>query len=56
MKLYSDLAPLWPVFSPPSKYVEESAALLPTLLAASDATPETMLDLGSGGGSLAFHF
>ena len=56
MKLYSDLAHWWPVFSPPSHYVEEAADLLPTLLAASDATPETMLELGSGGGSLAFHF
>src|SRR4030095_14043625 len=56
MRLYSDLAHWWPVFSPPIHYVEEAADLLPTLLAAPDAPPETMLELGSGGGSLAFHF
>ena len=56
MRLYTDLAHWWPLFSPPSHYVEEAADLLPTLLAAPDAPPVTMLELGSGGGSLAFHF
>jgi SAM-dependent methyltransferase len=56
LRLYSDLAHWWPVFSPPSHYVEEAADLLPTLLAAPDAPPRTMLELGCGGGSLAFHF
>jgi ubiquinone/menaquinone biosynthesis C-methylase UbiE len=35
--------------------VEEAHDLLPTLLGASDAPPVTLLDLGGGGGSLAFH-
>ena len=56
MRLYSDLAHWWPLFSPPIHYVEEAADLLPTLLAAADAPPHTMLELGCGGGSLASHF
>ena len=56
MRLYSDLAHWWPLFSPPIHYVEEAADLLPTLLGAPDAPPHTMLELGCGGGSLASHF
>jgi SAM-dependent methyltransferase len=55
LRLYTDLAAWWPLFSPPSHYVEEAEDLLPTLLAAPDAPPHTMLELGSGGGSLAWH-
>ena len=55
LRLYSDLAAWWPLMSPPSHYVEEAADLLPRLLAAPDAPPQTLLELGSGGGSLAFH-
>jgi SAM-dependent methyltransferase len=54
-RLYSELAAWWPLVSPPSQYIEEAADLLPTLLAAADA-PRTMLELGCGGGSLAYHF
>jgi SAM-dependent methyltransferase len=53
-RLYSDLAIWWPLLSPPSHYVEEAADLVPTLLAATDS-PRTLLELGSGGGSLAYH-
>ena len=56
MKLYTELASWWPLVSPPSHYVEEAADLLPTLMQAADATPHTLLELGCGGGSLAFHF
>jgi hypothetical protein len=55
MKLYTELATWWPLVSPPSHYVEEAADLLPMLMQAADATPHTLLELGSGGGSLAFH-
>src|SRR5262249_47405911 len=34
---------------------EEAQDLLPTLLAAPDAPPATLLELGAGGGSLAYH-
>ena len=52
MLLYSDLAPWWPLLSPPSHYVEEAAELLPLL---EPAAGMTLLELGSGGGSLASH-
>lgn len=35
--------------------MEEAADLVPRLLAASDRQPRTLLELGAGGGSLAFH-
>ncbi|GIL05165.1 MAG: class I SAM-dependent methyltransferase [Burkholderiaceae bacterium] len=54
MKLYSALADWWPLLSPPSHYVGEAADLLADLCAATDA-PRTLLELGCGGGSLAFH-
>jgi SAM-dependent methyltransferase len=53
MRMYSDLAVWWPLLSPPADYAEEAADLLPSLLAAPDAAPVTVLELGSGGGSLA---
>ncbi|MGE0363788.1 MAG: trans-aconitate 2-methyltransferase [Vicinamibacterales bacterium] len=53
--MYSALAPWWPLLSPPADYAEEAADLTPSLLAAPDAPPRTMLELGSGGGNLASH-
>ncbi len=56
LRLYSDLASWWPLMSPPSHYVEEAADLLPLLCGGTDAEPRrTLLELGSGGGSLAYH-
>ena len=55
MRTYTDLAAWWPLFSPPSHYVEEAWDLLPALLAAPDRPPATLLELGAGGGSLACH-
>jgi SAM-dependent methyltransferase len=54
-RLYTDLAAWWPLFSPPSEYQEEVADLLPTLLSAPDSPPTTLLELGCGGGSFAYH-
>lgn len=54
-RLYADLASWYPLVSPPSHYVEEAADLLPTILAVSSPAPVTMLELGTGAGSLAFH-
>lgn len=55
LKMYSDLARWWPLLSPPGDYVEEAADLLPDLMSAADRPPKTLLELGSGGGSLAYH-
>ena len=55
MKMYSELASWWPLLSPPAEYVEEAADLLPMLMRTPDAPPGTLLELGCGGGSLAFH-
>jgi SAM-dependent methyltransferase len=56
-RLYSHLAHWWPLMSGPSHYVEEAADLLPRLLGDESRAPaRTLLELGSGGGSLAFHF
>lgn len=53
--LYDELTRWWHLFSPPSHYVEEAEDLLPELLAASGAPPRTLLELGAGAGSLAYH-
>lgn len=54
-RVYTELATWWPLWSPPSHYVEEAADLLPTILSTPAPAPRTLLELGSGGGSLAFH-
>ena len=54
-RLYDDLAAWWPLLSPPSEYVEEAADLLPRLGIAAGSRPAALLELGAGGGSLAFH-
>jgi len=54
-RMYSDLAEWWPLLSPASEYEEEAADLLPELLGTPDAPPQTLLELGAGGGSLAWH-
>jgi SAM-dependent methyltransferase len=55
LRMYTELATWWPLLSPPSEYVEEAADLLPVLLGATDTPPHTLLELGCGGGSLAYH-
>jgi SAM-dependent methyltransferase len=56
LRLYRELAKWWPLFSPPIHYDEEAADLLPTLLSTTNERPSTLLELGCGGGSLAWHF
>jgi hypothetical protein len=53
--MYSELASWWPLLSPPSHYLEEAADLLPDILETPDPPTETLLELGAGGGSLAYH-
>ncbi len=55
MKLYNSLADWWPLFSPPSEYVEEAAIYLRHLLAAGSLPANTLVEFGSGGGNNAFH-
>nr|MBA2460122.1 class I SAM-dependent methyltransferase [Gemmatimonadales bacterium] len=54
-RMYGDLAEWWPLLSPPSEYEGEADDLLPRLGVAPGAPPRTLLELGAGGGSLAFH-
>jgi SAM-dependent methyltransferase len=53
--MYRDLARWWPLLSPSSEYDEEAADLLGRLPRGSSSRPLTLLELGSGGGSLAAH-
>ena len=55
LKLYEELAEWWPLLSPPDEYDEEVAFFLEALHDAHAVEHGTMLDLGSGGGSNAFH-
>jgi SAM-dependent methyltransferase len=53
-RFYGDLARWWPLISPPLEYAEESEYVAKLLYRAQ--TPvHTVLELGSGGGHLAFH-
>ncbi len=54
-RFYDELAEWWPLFSPPSHYGPEAEDLLPRLGQRRGSDPATLLELGSGGGSLAFH-
>jgi SAM-dependent methyltransferase len=56
MKFYSKYPEWWPLFSPPSYYVEEAADLLPRFGPLPPDGTATLLELGSGGGSLVSHF
>jgi SAM-dependent methyltransferase len=55
LRLYDELADWWPLLSPPSEYEEEADDLIARIGPVSAAGPPTLLELGSGGGSLAFH-
>jgi trans-aconitate methyltransferase len=57
-RMYEDLAVWWPLLSPPDDYGEEADDLLRRLGPvdpAGGSGPATLLELGSGGGSLAWH-
>lgn len=53
LKLYTDLAAWWPLFSPPEDYEEEAAFYGARLLEAGDGPCESLLELGCGGGNNA---
>jgi SAM-dependent methyltransferase len=54
-RFYDELAHWWPLFSPPSHYGPEAEDLLPRLGLSGTSARRTLLELGAGGGSLAFH-
>ena len=54
-KLYRELADWWPVLSAPEDYAEEAAFYEQTLRVACSFEPNTLLELGSGGGNNASH-
>lgn len=54
-KMYGQLAAWWPLLSPPEEYAEEAELYRRTLQAACQRPPQTLLELGSGGGSNASH-
>lgn len=54
-KLYTELASWWPLLSAPGEYAEEAAFLRDLLAVSCDRPPETLLELGSGGGCNASH-
>jgi SAM-dependent methyltransferase len=57
-RFYGDLAPWWPLISAPEEYAEEAAfaaSLLRTTTSPAAGRRPTLLELGSGGGSNAFH-
>ena len=55
MKLYSDLAEWWPIFSAPAEYRDEAAFFARVLTESCDPAPRRVLELGSGGGNNASH-
>jgi SAM-dependent methyltransferase len=54
-RFYQELSEWWPLFSPPEQYVEEAGDLLRRLAPLPPPGTASMLELGSGGGSLASH-
>jgi SAM-dependent methyltransferase len=54
MRMYAELARWWPLLSPPADYAEEAPFFL-GLLREGGRAPRALLELGCGGGSLAWH-
>ncbi len=54
-RLYTDLAHLWPLMSPPEDYQEEAEVILQAIGERLGPGPLRLLDLGSGGGHHLHH-
>jgi len=54
-RLYKEFADWWPLLSAPEDYAEGADFFHNAILEASDVHPETLLELGSGGGNNASH-
>jgi SAM-dependent methyltransferase len=55
LKLYDELAKWWPLLSPPEDYADEAAFFRRLFVEAGLPASPSLLELGSGGGSNAFH-
>ena len=55
LKLYNDLADWFHLLTAPAEYAEEAAFYSQQLMEECDRPPETVLELGSGGGNNASH-
>lgn len=55
MRFYNELAPWWPVLSPPAEYEEEALQYIAMIRGAAGSEVREVLELGSGGGSNALH-
>jgi len=53
--LYSELADWWPVLSSPEDYAEEAEIYYQAIIDSLSFSPQTFLELGSGGGNNASH-
>ncbi len=54
-RLYTELAEWWPLVSPPEDYAEDAAEFARVFRDVCDASPQTLLELGCGGGHTASH-
>jgi SAM-dependent methyltransferase len=54
-RLYRDLAEWWPLLDSPEEYAEEAEFYRQTILSSCELAPQTLLELGSGGGNNASH-
>ncbi len=54
-RLYTDLAHLWPLLSPPEDHVDNAALAMRLAAQVLGRAPRSLLDLGSGAGGLATH-
>jgi SAM-dependent methyltransferase len=55
LKMYRELATWWPLLSPPEDYADEAAFLGKVLAGVDLPVSPSLLELGCGGGSNAFH-
>ena len=55
-RLYSDLADWFHLLTAPEEYAEEAAFYLHTMEHALGVVPNSLLELGAGGGNNAFHY